>query len=141
MASSPPPTTDEVDMLYYQLTEIHAIGATQLAEYARRWHSSAAPGPFWLRTGRQGSDGTPSVTRTAPPPPTNFFPRIPPWRQGPPSEPLACRQDRQISVQPKRCTRNSHHDELSGWRRSCRNPRGMPAGAAHMEGQFCDLSM
>jgi hypothetical protein len=28
MASSPPPTTDEVDRLYRQLTEIHSINAT-----------------------------------------------------------------------------------------------------------------
>jgi hypothetical protein len=28
MASSPPPIIDEVDKLYHQLMEIHAIGAT-----------------------------------------------------------------------------------------------------------------
>jgi hypothetical protein len=29
---SPPPTIDEMDRLYHQMVEIHAIGATQLVE-------------------------------------------------------------------------------------------------------------
>jgi hypothetical protein len=33
--SSPPPTADDVDKLYHEPTEIHAIGAAQLAECAR----------------------------------------------------------------------------------------------------------
>jgi hypothetical protein len=32
--SSPPPTADDVDKLYREPTEIHAIGAAQLAECA-----------------------------------------------------------------------------------------------------------
>jgi hypothetical protein len=35
MVSSPPPTFNEVNSLYRQLTEIHTIDATQLAECAR----------------------------------------------------------------------------------------------------------
>jgi hypothetical protein len=34
MVSSPAPTAGEVDRLYCQLKEIHAIGAMQLAEHA-----------------------------------------------------------------------------------------------------------
>jgi hypothetical protein len=33
--ASPPPTTDEVDRMYCQLVEIHAIIATQLVECTR----------------------------------------------------------------------------------------------------------
>jgi hypothetical protein len=40
---------DEVDKLYLQLTEIHAISAAQLAE-CTRWHcSDANPIPVWFR--------------------------------------------------------------------------------------------
>jgi hypothetical protein len=41
MVSSPPPTADEVDRLYRQLKEIHAVGAAQLAEGAH-WRALTA---------------------------------------------------------------------------------------------------
>jgi hypothetical protein len=39
LSASPPLTTDEVDKMYDQLGEIHAIATAQLAEYAH-WHKS-----------------------------------------------------------------------------------------------------
>jgi hypothetical protein len=52
MAFLPVPTTNEVDRLYRQLTEIHTIDATQLAECARaRWcHSYSTPSLVQVRT-------------------------------------------------------------------------------------------
>jgi hypothetical protein len=101
MVFSPPPITSEVDRLYRQLTEIHTISAAQLVECTRWRRSGTAPDPFWVKAGWPGPDGMPSATRTALPPPTNFFPRALLRCQGPPSEPLACRHDCQISVRPE----------------------------------------
>jgi hypothetical protein len=76
MVSSPSPTADEVDRLYCQLTEIHAIGATQFAECAHYRRSDSTPSIVRARTSRQCPDGMPSVTRTAPPPLTSFFSQV-----------------------------------------------------------------
>jgi hypothetical protein len=73
MVSSPPLTTDEVDRLYHQLTEIHSIGAAQLAECAHWGRSDSTPSPGQARTNWQRPDGTSFMTRTAPPPSTDFF--------------------------------------------------------------------
>jgi hypothetical protein len=73
--SFPPPcTTDEVDMLYCQLVEIHAIDTTQLAECARWRHSASTSSPVRARTDRQRLDEIPSVIRMAAPPLVNFSP-------------------------------------------------------------------
>jgi hypothetical protein len=67
---------EEVDMLYCQLTKIHAIGAAQLAECAL-WHcSNSSPSPVRFRTDRRSLDGMPSATRMAPPPPVDFSPKL-----------------------------------------------------------------
>jgi hypothetical protein len=62
MVSSPPPTADDVDRLYRQLIEIHAIEGAQLVECSH-----------WRR-----SDPTPSPVqaRTAPPPLSDFFSQV-----------------------------------------------------------------
>jgi hypothetical protein len=50
MSFPPPPTGDEVDRLYHQLAEIHAIGAAQLAECARWRCSASTSSPVRART-------------------------------------------------------------------------------------------
>jgi hypothetical protein len=47
---SPLPTIDEVDRLYHQLAEIHAIGAAQPAECAHWRCSNSTPSMVWART-------------------------------------------------------------------------------------------
>jgi hypothetical protein len=42
---SPPPTADEVDRLYRQLAEIHAISAAQLAECTHWCHFASTSSP------------------------------------------------------------------------------------------------
>jgi hypothetical protein len=75
LSVSPPPTTDEVDMLFRQLMEIQAIAVVQLAECAR-WHrSDSTPCSVWAGTGWQGPNKMPSMTRVAPPPLTDFTPK------------------------------------------------------------------
>jgi hypothetical protein len=76
MVSSPPPTADEGDILYHQLVEIHAIGVAQLAECAHWRRSESTPSPIRARTSQQGPDGKLSVTRTTPPPLTDFYPQV-----------------------------------------------------------------
>jgi hypothetical protein len=50
MSFPPPPTTDEVDRLYRQLREIHAIGAAQLATCSRWRRSASNSSPVRART-------------------------------------------------------------------------------------------
>jgi hypothetical protein len=76
MVSSPPPTTGEVDRLYHQLTEIHAISATQVVECTCCRHSNPTPSQVWARVGRWGPDETPSATRRASPLPNSFVSQV-----------------------------------------------------------------
>jgi hypothetical protein len=55
---------DKVDWLYCQLTEIHEIGAAQLAKCAWWSHSDTNPSPIRFRTNRRSPNGMPSSTRT-----------------------------------------------------------------------------
>jgi hypothetical protein len=128
VVSSPPPTISEVDRLYRQLMEIHAIGATQLAECAR-WHrSDPTPSPVQARTSRLGTDGMPYATMTAPPLSTSLFSHVSLRQPGAQGEPFACRQGRQVSARPQRCACNPRYDEPREWRRPCHDPKGMLAG-------------
>jgi hypothetical protein len=87
MSFSPPPTTGEVDRLYHQLEEIHAISTTQLVE-CTHWHcSDFTPSPVRARTGRWRPDKMPYVRRRAPPLPIDFSPQALLWQQGPHAEP------------------------------------------------------
>jgi hypothetical protein len=65
---------DEVDKLYHELTEIHDICPTELAECTQWCHSDANPSPVQFRTGRRSPNGMPSATRMAPSPPADFSP-------------------------------------------------------------------
>jgi hypothetical protein len=84
---SPPPTADEVDRLYRQLAEIHAISAAQLAECTHWCRFASTSSPVWARTGRQGSDEMLSTTRMALPPSTEFSPQASLQQQGPRDKP------------------------------------------------------
>jgi hypothetical protein len=143
MVSSPPPIADEGDILYHQLVEIHAIGVAQLAECAHWRRSDPTPSPVRASTGRRGPDGTSSVTRIAPPPPTGFFSQFLLRQPGSQGEPLACRQDHQVSTWHERHMRNQCYDKPSGQRRSCGDPGGCWQGraeAVHMAEHFRDPS-
>jgi hypothetical protein len=76
------------------------------------------------RTGWHGPDEMPSATRMKTPPLTDFSPKVLLRQQGPHGEPVARRQDHQVSVGPEWCMWNSCHDEPNGWRRSYRDPSG-----------------
>jgi hypothetical protein len=74
-STSSPPTGDGVDKLYHKLAEIHAITAMQLVECARWHHFESTPSPVRAGTSQQGPAKTPSMTRAAPLPPTDFSPQ------------------------------------------------------------------
>jgi hypothetical protein len=99
LSASSPLTTGEVDKMYHQLAEIHAIPTAQLVECAR-WHridstpSLAQAGTSWPRPGV-----TPSTIRLAPSPPMDFSSQTPLWRwQMRRNEPQVHRQARQCSA-------------------------------------------
>jgi hypothetical protein len=128
MTFSLSPTTDEVDRLYHQLTEIHAIGATQLAECARWRCYDSTPCQVRAKTGQQSPNGTPSSAIMAPPLPADLSSQVSLRQQGPHGEPSARRRDRQASTLPEWHPRSPCYDKLDGRRRSCRDPRGPLAG-------------
>jgi hypothetical protein len=67
---------EEVDRLYRQLAEIHAISVAQLAKCTWWHHSDANPSPIWFRTDRWSPNGMPPTTRMAPLPPVDFSPKL-----------------------------------------------------------------
>jgi hypothetical protein len=73
--ASPPLTADEVDRMYRQLAEIHAITTAQLADCAcwcRIDSPPPPPGSTQMGTSWPRTDAVPSTIRLAPSPPTNF---------------------------------------------------------------------
>jgi hypothetical protein len=66
----------------------------------------------------------PSVTRMAPPPPTDFSPQASLWQRGPRVKPQAHRRAHQVGAQPECHTQNMHHGEPSEWRRHIHDPKG-----------------
>jgi hypothetical protein len=117
MAFSRPLIADEVDNLYPQLMEIHAIGTAQLAECTCWRRSDSTPSLARAKIGWQGPNGTPSVTKMALPPSIDFSPQVSLRQQGPHGEPVARCQDCHVSVWPKQHVRNPRHNEPSGRRR------------------------
>jgi hypothetical protein len=83
-----PLTTDGVDMMYYQLAQIHAITAVHLAKCAH-WHQTDST-PHLVQAGmsRPRPGVVPSVTRLAPSPSADFSSQALLWpRQGWHNEP------------------------------------------------------
>jgi hypothetical protein len=91
---------DEVDRLYRHLAEIHDISAAQLAKHAQWHHSEANPSPVRFTTNRRCLDGTPSATRTFPPPLVDFSPQASLRQQGTPAVPTGERVTRTAHEEP-----------------------------------------
>jgi hypothetical protein len=68
----PPPFADGVDRLYHQLAETHTIATAPLVECACWRRSDPTSSPIHVRAGWQRL----AAARTAPPPPTDFSPKL-----------------------------------------------------------------
>jgi hypothetical protein len=120
-SASPPLTTDEVNRMYRQLAEIHAITATQLAECARWCQADSTPRSVRPGMSQPRPGAAPIVARLAPSPPTNFLSQAPSWpRQGRCNEPQAHCQPHlsSLSTLPNRCEQSMWQGEHSGFFRS-----------------------
>jgi hypothetical protein len=72
LSTLPPPSTDRVNRMYRQLSEIHAIVAMPLAECTHWWRSNQTSSPVWAGTSPRGPIVEPFMARMVPLPPTNF---------------------------------------------------------------------
>jgi histidine ammonia-lyase len=72
LSASPALTANEVDMMYHQVVEIHAITAAQLVECAHRRRTGSTPRLTRSGASRSRPSTGPSATRLAPSPHTDF---------------------------------------------------------------------